>query len=71
MPTITKNGLTIIRHETDRMTSVYRGRAYLGSALPGLASDGTIRDWTATGPLNDRATLRNEQAAIEYLTGEG
>jgi hypothetical protein len=68
--TTTENGLTIIRHETDRMTSVYRGREYLGSALPWLASD-TAHDWIAAGPLKDHSTLPNEKAAIEYLAGEG
>ena len=62
--TTTENGLTIVRHETDRMTSVYRGRTYLGSALPINRADGA---WTVAGPLKDRVDTGTEHAAIDYL----
>ena len=65
--TTTENGLTIVRHATDRMTSVYRGREYLGSAVPVFSSEHVIIRWSVAGPRKECNSVPNEQAAIDYL----
>lgn len=69
MTTTHENGLTIVRHEIDTMTSVYRGRCFLGSALPIYTGNRTTGAWTASGPTSakPRIDCATEREAIEYL----
>jgi hypothetical protein len=68
MTTTTENDLTIVRHTPDRMTSVYRGTAYVGSALPELRpADYEVIGWTSCGPFKPRAAHATEREAIDRL----
>ena len=71
MTTTNENGLTIVRHETDRLITVYRAGQPLGLIYPPLP-DAEWRTFDAKPlfPLCERlpdAPFDTEAAAIAYL----